>query len=219
MNIHLDDIYSRLRCQFGHRRWWPATTQGEIIIGAILTQSVSWRNASKAISNLKAHGLLSLEAVHQTDSNNIASLIKSTRFYNQKTKKLKYFTEFLFNRYKGNLEALFSRSLSVLRDELLQINGLGEETVDSILLYAGNKETFVVDAYTKRVFSRLGIIDENTSYRECQELFMANLNRDAKLYNDYHAQIVYLGHHYCKKRNPECTKCPLQQLCRFYNRN
>lgn len=219
MNIHLEDIYSRLLCQFGHRCWWPATTQGEIIIGAILTQSVSWRNASKAISNLKAHGLLSLEAIHKADTSNIASLIKSTRFYNQKAKKLKYFTEFLLAKYNGSLEVLFSNSLQALRDELLHINGLGEETVDSILLYAGNKEIFVVDTYTKRIFSRLGIVDENASYRECQDLFMANLNRDAKLYNDYHAQIVYLGHHYCKKRNPECTKCPLQNLCGFYNRN
>jgi len=219
VNIHLEDIYARLRRQFGHRHWWPATTQEEVIIGAILTQSVSWSNASKAISNLKAHGLLSLEAIHKADSSNITSLIKCTRFYNQKAKKLKCFTGFLFNKYKGSLEALFSRSLSILRDELLHINGLGEETVDSILLYAGNKEIFVVDAYTKRIFSRLGIIDEKTSYRECQKFFMTNLNRDAKLYNDYHAQIVHLGHHCCKKSNPECMKCPLRQLCRFYNSN
>lgn len=216
---HLKEIYTRLRNQFGHRNWWPATTQEEVIIGAILTQSVSWSNTSKAISNLKAHGLLSLEAIHKADTSNITSLIKSTRFYNQKAKKLKCFTEFLFNKYKGSLEALFSRSLSVLRDELLRINGLGEETVDSILLYAGNKEIFVVDAYTKRIFSRLGIIEERLSYKESQDFIMKNLSYDATLYNDYHAQIVYLGHHYCKKSNPECIKCPLQQLCRYYNSN
>ena len=213
----IEEIYTRLRNEFGYRHWWPAATQEEVIIGAILTQSVSWKNVKKAISNLKENGLLTLKAIHEAASNDIAPLIKSTRFYNQKVKKLKSFTEFLFDRYQGSLDAMFSRSLADLRDELLSINGLGEETVDSILLYVGNKGVFVIDAYTKRVFSRLGIIDEKMSYKECQDFFMRNLDPDTKLYNDYHAQIIYLGHHYCKKSNPECMKCPLGQLCRFYN--
>ncbi len=213
----IEEIYTRLRNEFGYRHWWPAATQEEVIIGAILTQSVSWKNVKKAISNLKENGLLTLKAIHEAASNDIAPLIKSTRFYNQKVKKLKNFTEFLFDRYQGSLDAMFSRSLADLRDELLSINGLGEETVDSILLYVGNKGVFVIDAYTKRVFSRLGIIDEKMSYKECQDFFMRNLDSDTKLYNDYHAQIVYLGHHYCKKNDPECGKCPLKQLCRFYN--
>jgi len=214
-----EEIYTRLRNEFGYRHWWPAATQEEVIIGAILTQSVSWKNVKKAIFNLKENGLLTLKAIHEAASNDIAPLIKPTRFYNQKVKKLKSFTEFLFDRYQGSLDAMFSRSLVDLRDELLSINGLGEETVDSILLYVGNKGVFVIDAYTKRVFSRLGIIDEKMSYKECQDFFMRNLDPDTKLYNDYHAQIVYLGHHYCKKSNPICIKCPLRPVCRFYNSN
>ena len=219
MTAQIAEIYTRLRSEFGYRNWWPAATREEVIIGAILTQSVSWRNVRQAIANLKAGGLLTLKAIHEAPAGDIAPLIKPTRFYNQKVKKLKSFTEFLFGKYRGDLDAMFSRNLAELRDELLNINGLGEETVDSILLYVGNKEIFVVDAYTRRVFSRLGMIAEKASYRECQDFFMKNLSPDAGLYNDYHAQIVYLGHHYCKKNDPGCGKCPLRQLCRFYHDN
>ncbi len=160
MNPIFEHIYNLLHAEFGYGNWWPATTREEVIIGAILTQSVSWRNVKTAISNLEANGLLTLEAIHKGNPSHLASLIKSTRFYNQKVKKLLNFTELLFWKYSGSLDMMFSRKLMELRSELLNINGLGEETVDSILLYAGEKEIFVVDAYTKRIFSRLGIMGE-----------------------------------------------------------
>ncbi|MFC2006862.1 endonuclease III domain-containing protein [Chloroflexota bacterium] len=219
MNNSLEEIYVLLRNEFGYRNWWPADTREEVIIGAILTQNVSWRNVKKAIANLKASNLLSLDAIHNEDPHNITPLIKSTRFYNQKVQKLKNFTEFFFSKYRGSLCRLFENSLSDLRKELLSINGLGEETVDSILLYAGSKEIFVIDAYTKRIFSRIGIINEKILYKECQDFFMKNLDPDVKLYNDYHAQIVFLGHHLCRTINPECHNCPLRQLCKFYGNN
>lgn len=207
-------IYQKLIAAFGHRRWWPAQTRDEVIIGAILTQNVAWKNAKAAIDNLRKHNLLSLKAIHEAGISEIATLIKPTRFYNQKAQKLKHFIDFLFYKYSGDLDVLFSQDISELRRELLNIKGLGEETVDSILLYAGEKPVFVIDAYTKRIFSRLGLTGEEWSYPACQQFFMERLVKDVKLYNDYHAQIVHLGHVYCKKHEPECATCPLNKLCR-----
>ena len=208
------DIYHKLLATFGHRRWWPAQTRDEVIIGAILTQNVAWKNAKTAIDNLKKHNLLTLKAIHEASIAEITTLIKPTRFYNQKAQKLKSFIDFLFCKYSGNLDALFSQDTSELRQELLNIKGLGEETVDSILLYAGEKPVFVIDAYTKRIFSRLGLTDEEWRYQAYQQFFMERLVKDVKLYNDYHAQIVHLGHVHCKKHEPECMVCPLNNLCR-----
>lgn len=214
MEYLLMDIYHKLLAAFGHRCWWPAQTRDEVLIGAILTQNVAWKNAKAAIDNLRKHNLLTLRAIHEAGISEIATLIKPTRFYNQKAQKLKYFIDFLFYKYSGNLDALFSQDTSELRRELLNIKGLGEETVDSILLYAGEKPVFVIDAYTKRIFSRLGLTDEKWSYHAYQQFFMERLVKDVKLYNDYHAQIVHLGHVYCKKHEPVCTACPLNNLCR-----
>ena len=215
----LEEIYQHLIQEFGYRNWWPAESREEVIIGAILTQNVSWRNVRSAILNLRNHKLLFMEAINKADLELIASLIKSTRYYNQKAKTLKNFTSFLFAKYSGNLDSMFSTDTEELRKELLGINGLGKETVDSILLYAGDKLIFVIDAYTRRVFSRLGITNEEMSYKDYHDFFMRNLEPDVGLYNDYHAQIVYLGHHYCKARDPKCSKCPLMQLCKFIHHN
>ena len=209
------EVYRRLLAAFGHQRWWPGETGEEVIIGAILTQNVAWKNVETAIDNLRQHNLLALKAIHEADIAEIAVLIRPTRFYNQKAQKLKRLSGFLFDRYRSDLDAMFSEDVDQLRQELLGIGGLGEETVDSILLYAGNKAVFVVDAYTKRIFSRLGLTDERWSYRAYREFFMQSLDRDAELYNDYHAQIVHLGRLYCKKNGPECTRCPMSDLCRY----
>jgi endonuclease-3 related protein len=214
MEYPLIELYHKLLAAFGHRRWWPAQTRDEVIIGAILTQNVAWKNAKVAIDNLRKHNLLTLEAIHETSISEIATLIKPTRFYNQKAQKLKYFIDFLFYKYGGNLDALFSQDIGELRRELLNIKGLGEETADSILLYAGEKPVFVIDAYTKRIFSRLGLTGGEWSYHAYQQFFMERLVKDVKLYNDYHAQIVHLGQVYCKKHEPECMPCPLNELCR-----
>jgi len=211
----LEEIYSRLLNEFGHRNWWPGETRDEVIIGAILTQNVSWQNVEKAISYLKQSGLLTLEAIHRTDTAEIASLIKPTRFYNMKARKLRNFSDWLFITYGGDLNLMFQCHTGKLRQEMLAIGGLGEETVDSILLYAGNRKVFVVDAYTARIFSRLGIAGKKWRYTDYQEFFIKHLDNDIALYNDYHAQIVRLGIQYCKKTTPECEKCPLNSICEF----
>jgi endonuclease-3 related protein len=215
MKKSLKQIYLLLFNQFGHRKWWPGDTRDEIIIGAILTQSVSWGNVNKAIENLKQNELLSLRAIHEAQLSTIAPLIKPTRFYNQKASKLKNFCDYLFGKYNGNLDSMFTQDSFLLRKEMLNLKGLGEETVDSILLYAGDKNIFVVDAYTQRILTRLGMKTEGWKYQEYQRLFMENLEPELDLYQDFHAQIVYLGHFFCKTRNPNCLECPIKDFCKY----
>jgi endonuclease-3 related protein len=211
----LKSTYSQLLSRFGNRNWWPADTRDEIIIGAILTQNVSWRNVTIAIDNLKSEDLLNLESIHEAAISAIAPLIKPTRFYNVKARRLKNFTDYMFGKYSGNLDAMFNQSHVALREELLGVKGLGAETVDSILLYAGGKLTFVVDAYTMRILPRLGIGNDKWKYSDYQKMFMDNIKPDLELYKDYHAQIVHLGHLICKGNNPICEECPLSITCKF----
>lgn len=219
----LKQIYTSLQLKHGHRNWWPADTPFEMIIGAILTQSVSWKNVKIAISNLKDRDLIEPVKLHNIDIDKLAQLIRSSRFYNQKAKKIKTFLDFFFIEYEGDLSIMSKENPVLLRRKLLAIKGLGEETVDSILLYACNQPIFVVDAYTKRIFSRLGLINEKATYSAIQEFFMENLPRDVELYNDFHAQIVHLGHLICKT-TPDCNQCPIRIIdekikCRYYLEN
>ncbi len=208
-------IYSRLHSRFGHQRWWPGETDEEVVIGAILTQNVAWKNVVTALARLKENNLLSLNAIFKTEAAALAPLIRSSRFFNQKAEKLKTFCRLLFNDYHGSLEAMFAQPVPSLRKQMLGLKGFGEETVDSILLYAGRKPVFVIDAYTKRIFSRIGLADEDWNYQACQRFFMDHLPENVELYNDYHAQIVALGNTLCRKKQPECPSCPVRRLCRF----
>jgi endonuclease-3 related protein len=204
-------IYGRLLFQYGNRNWWPGETPFEVMIGAILTQSVSWKNVKTAIDNLKREGILDPDRLYKTEMAKLTPLIKSTRFYNQKAKKIQQFLKFYSIEYDFDLHSMSIEETSLLRTKLLSINGLGEETVDSILLYACNKPIFVVDAYTKRIFSRYGLINEDMSYGSIQEFFMRNVPEDIQIYNDYHAQIVLLGQSVCK-RDPKCESCPIRNI-------
>lgn len=204
----LMSIYRRLYDAFGPRGWWPGDTPFEVIVGAILTQNTSWENVEKAITKLKNNELLSPERLYHIEEPMLAEAIRSSGYYNIKARRLKKFMAFLFEEYKGNLSLMFSEDLETLRTNLLGINGIGPETADSILLYAGCKPIFVVDAYTKRVFSRHNFISADTDYHKVQDLFMENLPKDVELYNEYHALIVHLGKNFCKRR-PNCTNCPL----------
>ncbi len=208
----LELIYKTLLNSFGHQNWWPGETADEIIIGAILTQCVSWKNVEQAIINLKENNLCTIQQIYHSNLDEISPLIKPTLYYNQKAKKLKNFANFLFQKYDGNLEKLFQTNTNILRKQLLSINGIGEETADSILLYAGNKCVFVIDAYTKRIFSRIGLFKPYWSYAKFQKFFMDNTVHDIELYKDYHAQLVNLGKHFCK-RKPLCDECPLNNFC------
>lgn len=215
-------IYESLLSRFGHQGWWPGDTPFEVIIGAILTQSVSWVNVEKAIQNLKEVGILEPGKLYKKDVSEIAPLIRSTRFYHEKAQKIKNFMNFLFDEYDGCLQKMSDEDTEILRKKLLGIKGLGEETVDSILLYACNKPVFVVDAYTKRIFSRYGLIKEGAGYKEIQTFFLDNLPQDVALYNDFHAQIVNLGKNICKS-SPDCTICQINMIntrtrCRFLHK-
>ena len=213
MQKKLLKIYENLYSTFGPQNWWPAEDDFEVIVGAILTQSVSWKNVETAIENLKNQNLLNLEGILAVDKTKLGQLIRSTRYYNQKADKLKRFCIYIKQQYHGDIYALFKKDIYDMRRELLKIKGIGPETADSIILYAANKPIFVVDAYTQRIFSRLGLLQKNVKYKGLQDFFMDHLPHDVKLFNEYHALIVNLGKDYCKKTKPLCEKCPLNSMC------
>ena len=202
------ELYSRLFEAFGPRYWWPGDSGFEVAVGAILTQNTAWRNVTKAIKNLKDKGLLSPEALYHVPVEDLASVIRPAGYYNIKAQRLKHFMQFLFRESSGNLDLLLAEDLDTLRSKLLSINGIGPETADSILLYAGNKTTFVVDTYTKRILFRHSLIPEEASYDEVRNFFMDCLKPDAAMFNEYHALLVHLGHAFCLKKNPKCSGCP-----------
>jgi endonuclease-3 related protein len=189
--------------------WWPGESKLEIIVGAILTQNTNWQNVSKAIQKLKEEGLLDVSALLLVDEKSLGKLIKSCGYYNLKARRLKNFINFLYYKFDISVEKLFKAEWQILREELLRVNGIGPETADSILLYAGEKPVFVVDAYTKRIFSRHGYFSEKENYQEVQHFFMTHLPPDYSLYNEFHAQLVMVGKDYCKKNKPFCPQCPL----------
>ncbi|NOZ56893.1 MAG: endonuclease III domain-containing protein [Calditrichaeota bacterium] len=205
----LERVYETLFEQIGPRHWWPGETPFEVMVGAILTQNTAWANVEKAIRNLKAAGLLDPLGLYRAEQSRVAELIRPSGYYNQKAAKLKRFVKFFVEEYGADLEKMKAEPLDVLRRKLLQINGIGPETADSILLYALDKPVFVVDAYTRRIFSRHGWVEPTIGYEELREFFESALPKDVKLFNEYHALLVYVGHHFCK-RKPQCEACPLQ---------
>ncbi|MFO7838763.1 MAG: hypothetical protein R6X08_04600 [Desulfosalsimonadaceae bacterium] len=209
----LNAIYETLRAAYGHQGWWPADSTEEVVIGAVLAQNVTWKNARRAIGELDRNRLLSLAAIHASPCETIAPLIRSSRFYRQKAKRLKNFAALVAEEYKGDLPSMFSLDTESLRKKIMRLKGFGEETTDSILLYAAEKPVFVIDAYTRRIFSRLGFTPDNRSYGQYQQFFTSRLPADAALFNDYHAQIVQLGSRLCLKNRPLCQNCPLAGRC------
>ncbi len=202
-------IYRKLNRTYGSRNWWPGETSFEVMVGAILTQNTSWRNVEKAIQKLKGRRVLNPEGIYHLKRSQLASLIKSSGYYRIKADRLKSFIDFLFEEYGGDLKRMKREGLVELRKKLLGVKGIGPETADSILLYALKKPIFVVDAYTKRVLSRHGVISEEASYEEIQKLLMDHLPLDEELFNEYHALIVHVGKMVCKK-TPRCDICPLK---------
>jgi endonuclease-3 related protein len=206
--MDLLDVYKKLESHFGPQHWWPADTPFEVIVGAILTQNTSWKNVERAIENLKNEGVLSIEGIHGIPPEQLETLIQPSGFFKIKTKRLKHFIAFLYGKYNGDLNGLLSLEAGPLREELLGINGIGKETADSIVLYAANKPSFVVDAYTRRVFERLGILEKGAEYDKIKQFFEEKLPKDTKIYNEFHALIVVLAKDVCKKK-PLCDVCPL----------
>ena len=208
------EIYRRLHAAYGPQHWWPGDSPFEVVVGAILTQSAAWVNVEKAIGNLRTAGILSPEGILKVDLDELARLIYPAGYYNAKARKLKAFLEMLFDRHGGRLDALFALPLPQLRRELLATHGIGQETADSISLYAAEKPSFVIDAYTRRVFSRLGLAPAADNYPSWQALFSDALPPDVQLFNEYHAPIDRHAKTVCRKV-PLCPQCCLREVCRL----
>ena len=208
----LTKIYENLYRHFGPQNWWPGETPFEICVGAILTQNTNWQNVERAISRLKERELLDPQKLYELPFDELATLIRPAGYFRVKAKRLKNFLHLLVREYEGRLERLFAEGLPQAREKLLSVSGIGPETADSILLYAGGFPVFVIDAYTRRILLRHGLATEEMDYQALQELFERNLPRDTELFNEYHALLVACGKHYCRPRRPLCEKCPLEGI-------
>ncbi len=205
------DIYNALFAAFGHQHWWPAKTPFETMVGAILAQNVSWTNAAQAVANLDGAGMLDPHVLSAADTPDIARLIVPSRFYNRKAERIREFAGVYVTEFQADPAVMTAVETGALRERLLALRGFGKETVDTILLYACTKPVFVVDAYTRRAFSRYGLLPQKASYDRMQRLFSDNLDPDVELFNDYHAQIVHLGKTVCRK-SPLCDRCPVRAV-------
>ncbi|HWL94013.1 MAG TPA: endonuclease III domain-containing protein [Phycisphaerae bacterium] len=207
----LNRIYHALFKAYGPRNWWPGESPTEIVIGAILTQNTNWKNVEKAIARLRAAGLIDWQALRQVAVPKLAEIIRPAGYHNLKARRLNNFVDWLFERFEGRLERLREIPIDDLRAQLLQVNGIGPETADAILLYAVGLPTFVVDAYTGRVARRHGLIEHGHDYAALKSVFEENLPRDLKLYNEFHALLVEVGKRHCGP-DASCTGCPLARF-------
>ena len=212
MTTTLTEVYQRLFDAFGPQHWWPATSPFEVVIGAVLVQNTNWQNVKKAIENLRRADLLQAHVLLAVAPEELEELVRPAGYFRIKARRLRSLLEFLVGQYDGSLEAMFATDPCTLREELLAVHGVGPETADSILLYAGGLPVFVVDTYTHRVFARHGWIGFDADYHMIQDHFQSGLPEDVKLYNEYHALLVYLGKHYCRKKKPQCEQCPLAEF-------
>ncbi len=203
-------MHERLWSVYGPQHWWPAETPTEVVIGAILTQNTAWKNVERAIGNLKAAGCLTWDALHRVTEHRLADLIRPAGTYRVKSSRLKAFVDVLWTDYGGSLEVLLRGRVEEARRRLLAIRGIGPETADSILLYAGNRPTFVVDAYTRRILRRHRLIDGRADYETVRRLFQRAIASEPQVYNEYHALLVAVGKHHCRPR-ARCTGCPLER--------
>ncbi len=211
-NQKLEQVYQHFFDCYGPQHWWPGDTPFEVIVGAILTQSTAWINVEKAIAKLKEADMMDPISLQRIPVDDLAQLIRSSGYYNVKARKLKAFVERLAE-FNNSLEAMFAPDIPALRAELLSIYGIGEETADSIILYAAGKPIFVIDAYTHRIMDRLGLSPVQGNYAALQSVFMNALPHDQKLFNEYHALLVQHGKRICRKTSPACASCCLGKMC------
>ncbi|MBN2563478.1 MAG: endonuclease III domain-containing protein [Phycisphaerae bacterium] len=204
----LHQFYDVLYRAYGPQGWWPGQTCTEIVVGAILTQNTNWRNVERAIAQLRTAGLLDWTALRDVPVEKLAEYIRPAGYYNVKAQRLKGFVTWLWERHDGDLDRLVAMHAMDLRQELLAVKGIGPETADSILLYALDIPTFVVDTYTARVAGRHGLIDGAVGYEELKSLFEDNLPADTRMFNEYHALLVAVGKRHCRPR-ARCDGCPL----------
>jgi len=208
----LFSLFWSLYDSFGPQYWWPGRTPFEIAVGAILTQNTSWKNVEKAISNLKSAGCLSPAPIWHMAGNDLAILLRPAGYYNVKAKRLKNFVRVLLEDFNGDMAQMAATEDSTIRDTLLKIKGVGPETADSIMLYALEKPSFVIDAYTFRILERHDVIDSSWDYEILRGFFMENLPGDVCLFNEFHALLVMAGKTFCKSRRPKCDNCPVNGI-------
>ncbi len=210
MKTPLRKYYAALLRRFGPQKWWPGETPFEVMVGAILAQNTAWTNVEKAVASLKAHGLLDPARLAEADEGTLALAIRPAGCFNVKARRLKGYVEWFLRRFGGDPERMGKVPLPRLREELLEVKGIGPETADSILLYGLGRPSFVVDAYTWRVLTRHGLAPEETTYDEMKELFERSLPPEAPLFNEFHALLVAVGKEFCRSR-PRCEACPLRR--------
>lgn len=208
-------IYNLLSDRFGPQHWWPGDTPFEVAVGAILTQNTNWSNVEKALDNLKQAGCFSAAQLYALPQERLAEHIRPAGYFRRKAERLRHFLTWLCEEYGADLSNLASLSTASLREDLLAIKGIGPETADSILLYALERPSFVVDTYTARIAVRHGLIEPPFDYHNLQALFVDHLPQEVALYNEYHALIVATGKHFCKPK-PRCEGCPLSELPRTF---
>ncbi len=209
-NPNLLWAFNRLLDRFGHQNWWPGDTPFEVMAGAILTQNTAWTNVEKALAGMVEHGLDTAQAVTAAAPAELAAAIRPAGYFNVKAKRLQSFCQAYLEA--GGLEPLEAMDTQALRSWLLAIHGIGRETADDILLYVFRRPVFVIDAYTRRILSRLGWVHGNEPYDALREGMEAALGPDVELYNEYHALIVQLGKDICRPK-PRCGECPLSVRC------
>lgn len=206
------EAYQLLFEYYGPQSWWPADSDFEVLVGAVLTQNTNWGNVEKALVNLRQHNLLEYSTLSSLSAEEIAPLIRPSGYYNLKAVRLRNLLNLIAEEYGANFATFQQADHDTLRQQLLAVKGIGPETADSILLYACHKPSFVVDSYTHRVFSRHNMVEEECDYHSLQERFISALHEDVKLYKEYHALIVQVAKEFCKKSTPLCERCPLQPL-------
>jgi endonuclease-3 related protein len=204
------EMFTFLSNHFGPQNWWPAETELEVMVGAVLTQNTNWKNVEKAVENLKSRNILSVESLSSLSATEIAHEIRPAGYFNIKAKRLKNLIDFIVERYQADLTLFLQDESQSIRRGLLSVKGIGPETADSILLYAARRPVFVIDTYTHRILCRHNMCEEQATYDELQALFMDHLPEDSALFNEFHALIVQVGKAYCRKK-PLCNRCPLEQ--------
>jgi endonuclease III related protein len=206
----LETYYEELLRQFGPQGWWPARTRLEVILGAILTQNTTWQNAARAISRLREAGLLQWSRLRQASISRLETCVRPAGYFRQKARAIRTFVEWLDTTHGGSLDVVFCQPPELARTQLLALRGLGPETADAILLYAGKLPFFVADAYTRRVLARHNLISPEDGYQAAQQFLHRHLPANEGLFNEFHALLVETGKRYCKKQAPECYGCPLE---------
>ena len=229
MTVDPQKLYTILFHHFSKQQWWPYDQQYhsinnsdprfEIIVGAILTQNTAWSNVEKALVNMKNNKSVTINSIVDISLDHLKELIQPSGFFNQKATRLKIIANHFHNKYESDLDSFFAGDTQEIREELLSLHGIGPETADSILLYAGNKPVFVVDAYTKRICNRIPLSIPDDSYHKIQQYFESILLKNhephdiVEIYKQFHALLVELAKQYCKTK-PHCAHCPVNNECK-----